>query len=183
MEFDEKPSEVSQEYDRSVIREDDPFRLIEEKEAELREARAQLEYALASEKRYHDEWKQATYDLNVLQTDRIYKTDDDFFIGAWNELRYEIKNWATQHFDDRMKVSSWERPRSPSKQLTDRVSNFDACMSSKRHRPSLIQAFVWYKLERDVFASDRELGLLWAGSEFYRYKNLRRILEPGTYAA
>ena len=149
----------------------------EQLEIELREAREKLQVALDGKEEIRREWKQATRDLNKLQAERNFKLDDDTLATAWKQLRYEIKGWAYEHFDGELKGNLW-RVTPPPKSLTQLVSNLKAYVRSPTHRPLLVQAFVWNRLQRNVFTDETLSGLIWAGTEHMRFTKLYDLLKP-----
>lgn len=160
-------------------REEDIWKLLETQEIELVQTKARLEATLAEKDEINQEWKRATHDLNRLQAERNYKIDDDYFIAAWKELTYEVKNWAFQHFEG--KIQSPIMRFGPSRELQKLAQDVRYWLRSPRLRPLIAQAWVWNVLQHRVFACTGEnIGLVWAGIESWKLRHLRSVLKPSS---
>ncbi|KAK5107133.1 hypothetical protein LTR62_001691 [Meristemomyces frigidus] len=141
--------------------------------------------AIADLEQVQAEYRKAASDLNRLQAERSYKVDDDTLIKAWRSLRYEIKNWAVNHFDIAPSGAVWKLALKGDRQtLTLLVKDYQIFLKSPTLRPALIQAYVWNELRDNVFRNIApKRGLYWAADHDKELRLLRNLLNPGLQTA
>jgi len=165
----------------SRARDEELWQAYEEQGTVLEETKAKLKLALEEKEEIHNEWRQATRDLNRLQADRNYKVDDDYLLAAWKELCYEVKNWAIQHFDGEIRSQVFRIATND--QLNKLTSDAKYWLRSARLRPVIVQAYVWKFLCFHVFETRAYTrGLIWAGLSNLQLRALGSILTPSTSA-
>lgn len=173
----------------SRSREESLLKVYEEQELELAKTRAQLEaeraqleLERAAKNEINKEWKLATADLNRLHAERNHnhKIDDDYLKIIWGELRYQIKDWAFEHFDGELKSSNVFRV-GPSEELAHLAQDVKYWLRSPKARPLVAQALVWYVLQHRVFeVTGHNNGLVWAGLESWKLRAMRMVLRPSS---
>jgi hypothetical protein len=148
-------------------------------QSELRQAKLDIEKLTREKAAIRKQLNEAA-DANIsLEEKKNYNRDEKFFIGEWNTLDYNIRNWASQHFG---KNHSKLQPlfggalKDDLRVLTAYPKNY---MDSNDHRPLLIQAFVWNFLVENVFGGPTaHSGTCWAGKAEEDFKNMVAHLIP-----
>jgi hypothetical protein len=167
----------------STTREDSLFQNVQKKQKDILQLEAELDKVLAETAEIKKEWKDATNELNKLRAERNYKVDDNYFIAAWKELRYEIKNWAFQHFGGELR-STVLKLTPTSNQILDVVYNYKLYLGSPQLRPMLMQAVVWHMLSHQVFMGpNTKEGVVWAGYQYWNFRGIYNLLEAGMLEA
>lgn len=103
-----------------------------------------------------------------LRTENNQKSSDEYFVKAWDGLKYSISNWAFKHFQGHPHMPKdlsrgWERAA-----LADDVTSY---LKSEKRRWLVVQSFVWRQLEKRVL---HRAAVLWAGQH---RDALRQLLE------
>ena len=179
--------DLASERRQSTTREEKLYQNVQKKQKDINDLELELEKVLKEKANIQKEWKEAASELNRLRADPKYKVDDNFFVEAWKELRYEIKNWAFQHFGGELKPASWsltaKTTTKPSKQIKGVVYDYRLFLSSPQLRPLLMQSVVWSMLSHQVFMShNTKDGLIWAGYRYWDFRGLYNLLTPGKFA-
>jgi hypothetical protein len=162
------------------------YQNFQKKQKDIQELEVELESVLKEKANIQKEWKEAASELNRLRADPKYKVDDSFFVEAWKELRYDIKNWAFQHFGGDLKPPprslSGKTTTTPLRQIPDVVYDYKLYLSSPQLRPLLMQAVVWHMLSHEVFMTDNtKEGMIWAGHQYGYFRGLYNLLAPGKF--
>ncbi|ROW15755.1 hypothetical protein VPNG_02134 [Cytospora leucostoma] len=155
---------------------------LERVQAALEAAQKDLQQSDAKVKTVTRQWKKAATELDTLRSQRqgFYQVTDDCLTTLIRQLRYSILSFSIQYFGGEPQTpagaevgSSWGKKIM--EDTTPGSRAFNDYLDSRKHCPSIIQAFIWRVLSHVVF--DR---VHWVGDRDLRWKvlELYNQLEP-----
>ncbi|KAH8725384.1 hypothetical protein GQ44DRAFT_826514 [Phaeosphaeriaceae sp. PMI808] len=118
----------------------DPFVTVEERIADL-----QKQLTITENQLNH-----AKTELAIEQSRRPTNYNDVYFIEQMDGLRFKIRSWTQTYFSNTGNYWTSKAERRFQKITKD----WAAYMEYKTHRPRLMQAYVWYTLQRLLFDPD-----------------------------
>ncbi|KAK4499800.1 hypothetical protein PRZ48_007986 [Zasmidium cellare] len=112
-----------------------------------------------------------------LRTENNQKSSDEYFVKAWDSLRYSISDWAFKHFQGQLALpkdfkADWE--------IASLVGDVASYLKSEKRRWLLVQSFVWRQLEDKVL---HRAAVLWAGQHRHALRKLIEAVEDVQEAA
>lgn len=134
---------------------------------------------------YQKRWKKTAKELNKLRASSqgFYQMTDQYLIDLATQLSYNIRSFAIQFFEGKIKVkgpietSRFSGPylhaiKPGGDKLHPGLKNY---LVSPDRRPTVIQAFLWRVLVEEIMD-----GILWLGmEESIPFRKLNRLLRPG----
>ncbi|KAL8852863.1 MAG: hypothetical protein Q9221_002239 [Calogaya cf. arnoldii] len=158
---------------------------LERKNQEINEIRQQANVVLQEKEQerddYYKRWKQATSELNKIlaQSQGFQQVTDQELIQRATQLRYNIRNFADEHFVDEVKDKKGVRSFYASAKRYLKVSPkiLDTFMSSPSKDPIVVKAYLWAFIAENIFGK-----FCWAGPETSRamsHLTLTLTAEPG----
>jgi hypothetical protein len=95
----------------------------------------------------------------------VYRSEEKTLVEEMHALRYEIRVWSERYFAGPIKASSKRPYLHRAKELFGSLTdNYSTYLKSPEERPLLVQAYVWSKLQEQVFSNwQKGCGYVWAG--------------------
>ncbi|KAH7386640.1 hypothetical protein DE146DRAFT_177052 [Phaeosphaeria sp. MPI-PUGE-AT-0046c] len=99
------------------------------------------------------------------RTSVVYQSEEKPLIEELHALRYEIRIWSEEYFSGPIKTSSKRPYLHRSKELFGNLTdNYSAYLKHNDDRPLIMQAYLWNKLQQNVFSNwQKGCGYVWAG--------------------
>lgn len=144
-------------------------RLVEE----VRELREANEQQAKNNARLQQDNRRLAGEIARLRAETNQKSSDEYFVKAWDSLKYRISNWAFKHFQVKPKIP---RGSAIDSWITDLVRDPVSCLTSDRMRLLLVQSVVWRQLERVVLD---QTSVLWAGQNRQALRELSLAIDRG----
>ena len=128
-------------------------------------------------------WKQTAKELGKYQAkDRVVdQVTDPELIQMARQIQYNVRNFAYQHFGDRLNTGKSVQGSCQylQEQLQTPIDFFEACKNSPVKRPILVVAFLGDFLVKDVFER-----FMWCGTRVHQgMENLTEILSERSHVA
>ncbi|ORY02352.1 hypothetical protein BCR34DRAFT_605586 [Clohesyomyces aquaticus] len=169
--------------------------LLDEAEKSLRERDEEIQRLKEENEQLRQAWTAASGNLAATRATISHVLEDRHFISSWQQLGFDIRSWASQHFDKPPPAGSFTRWRKtnwdPSKHIIELTPYWKPYISSDDLRPLLVQAFVWNMLQKHVFAwpsssprghiaaeTQKPGGAYWAFDDQHCLASLNAQLKP-----
>jgi len=162
--------------------------LLDEAEESARENEEEIQRLKVHNAELLKEWQNTSANLAETKATISHTLEDQHFVSAWLQLRYDIKNWAVQHFGGPMPASATRlfKILNPPQTLIELTRHWKAYVNSDEHRPLLAQALVWNLLQTHVFAARAGVGrpgkeangAYWAFQDQFHIAHLNENLKP-----
>ncbi|KAF1993130.1 hypothetical protein P154DRAFT_590981 [Amniculicola lignicola CBS 123094] len=148
-------------------------RLLDDSDLQIKEKDEEIQSLKDKNEELMKVWRDTAANLADTKVTISHTLEDGFFIGTWQQLQYDIRNWSIKHFS-RAPVGVftvwYKRDLMPSKHLSDLTPYWKSYLSDDILRPLLVQALVWSLLQKFVFAwpqpmqpgSQKPGGAYWA---------------------
>jgi hypothetical protein len=157
---------------------------LRDREAELEKAKKEIQKLKAQKDEAVKVWNELANENLQLTTKKNYNHDDNFFVSSWMQIAYDIRNWADQQFVKDPSYLSTRGSFRSNHDLRVLTAYVDSFMGSRKHRPLLIEAYVWKYLVDNVFGGpDSDSGLCWAGNAESDFKRMVAHLAPSEFTS
>lgn len=145
--------------------------------AKIADLEAQLRDEKGQNAKLTQAWKRSTAALGQAQRQEAnYKVDDKALQGLYQELVFNIGNWADNHCIPDMKHLS-DSEFTPFLSLTLVPDKY---LRHKRTQPLLLKSLVMKMLVKVVFTVSSDTGMWWAGERGSEIRTIYSTLQPGT---
>jgi hypothetical protein len=151
-------------------------RLLDESDLQIREKDEEIQRLKDKNDELMKVWRDTAANLADTKVTISHTLEDGFFIGAWQQLQYDIRNWSIKHFSSSpvgLFTKWYKRNLMPSKYLSDLTPYWKLYLGDHILRPLLAQALVWSLLQKLVFAWPQPLqqGSQKPGGAYWAYEH------------